>query len=97
MANPVAVFLKTQKQFLPLPGGEGRGEGERKTNYSGNCTGIEAPPGEGVAMGACGFLDDDMANPAVDFLKTRKQFLLLLGETFVAWESNKGNSVEPKA
>jgi len=27
-------FAKTRQPFLPLPGGEGRGEGERKTNSS---------------------------------------------------------------
>jgi hypothetical protein len=31
--NPVAVFSKRRRTILPLPGGEGRGEGERKRQF----------------------------------------------------------------
>jgi hypothetical protein len=33
VANPALRFAKRRETILPLPGGEGRGEGERYTNY----------------------------------------------------------------
>jgi hypothetical protein len=32
LAHPASGFAKTRRKFLPLPGGEGRGEGGRQIN-----------------------------------------------------------------